>query len=54
MKIAIQTIGKSIGVVKDFQNASLPELGLFLAELEKAKAELMEEYCQKKNETPIN
>ncbi|MBW2981966.1 hypothetical protein KY343_03745 [Candidatus Woesearchaeota archaeon] len=50
MKLAIQTVGKSIGVVKDFEKASLAELGLFMAELDMAKQEIMKIYCQKKNE----
>lgn len=49
MKIGIQRIGKSIAVVKDYEDADLAEIGLFLTELEVVKHELLELFNEKKN-----
>lgn len=48
MKIAIQRQGKSIAVFKDLSDAVLPEIGLFLVELENIKQELLVLYNERK------
>ena len=49
MKIGIKKEGKSIMVVKDFQDAGLVEIGLVLAEVEILKNDLLNLFNKKKN-----
>lgn len=50
MKIGIKREGKSIIVAKDFEDASLAEIGLFLVEIENIKNDLLDLFNKKKIE----